>query len=199
MTVLEQKDDHFHDGLLKLVPPFWGKPRIAALLQTYLNRVQEFEDVCWDVLDRYTLDGADDARLAVLGRIVGQPNFGWGTEAYRAVLRGKIRANRSRGLVLDLLEVIQAVTPTDEQVHEAIHGNATMSLWTDAAIDADTYTALAFLLPKTRAAGVQMHFMWVDDTDGLILGDALDASVGGDLGDTTHPTDGSTLYSVAVL
>lgn len=155
-------DANWLQPLTYLIGPLWGKPRVASLLATYLRQVDALEVAAFDVLSRYTLDGADDARLAVLGRVVGQFNAGWDTETYRAVLRGKIRANRSRGLVEDLIEVIQAVTPTDDFVHEYIFGNATMAIWSDAPVSDDVAEALAFLLPKTRAAGVQLHFFWAE-------------------------------------
>lgn len=192
-------DNHFNQGLVKLVPPFWGKPRMASLLLAMLNRVQELEDATWDVLDRYTLEGADDARLAVLGRIVGQHNAGWDTETYRAVLRGKIRANKSRGLTDDIIAVVQQVTPTAAEVYIETFVPATMVVWTDASIDASVKTALTFLLPKTRSAGVALFFAWVNSLDGLIVGDTLDASAGGLVGDSTDADVGSDIYSVAAL
>ncbi len=151
---------HFNDAIVKLVAPYWGKPRIASLMLAMMNRVQELEDATWEVLEKYTLDGADDARLNVLGRVVGQPNLGWITETYRAVLRGKIRANRSRGLAIDIIEVCRLVTPTAGRVNIAEPGNANLLVWLDDAISAQTLIALTYLLPKTRAAGVGLTFFW---------------------------------------
>jgi len=149
---------HFGEALVKLAMPFWGKPRMAALLQAMVQRVQEIENCAWDVLERYTLGGADTARLDVLGRIVGQPRFWSDDEIYRAVLRGKIRANRSRGLTDDIVDVVQAITPSSDPVHAESYSPATVFVWPEAAIDPATILiALEFLLPRTRAAGVQMH------------------------------------------
>lgn len=161
---LEQKTGssrHFFEALPKLVSAFWGKPRIAALLQAYVQRVQELEDATWAVMDRYTVAVADTTRLDILGRVVGQPRFWSNDEIYRSVIRGKIRANRSRGLTDDIVDVVQCVTPTSDPVHVAHYSPATMFVWPEAPIDAATdLIALKFLLPKTRAAGVRMQFFW---------------------------------------
>lgn len=168
--------------------PFWGKPRIAALLRAYLRQVQIIEDTVWDVLDRYTITGADTARLDVLGRIVGQPRYWSDDEIYRAVIRGKIRANRSRGLTEDIVEVVQAVTPTDDTVHVEHYSPATAYVWAEAPIADNIATALEFLLPKTRAAGVQLHFFWTEA--------GLDTAM---VWDVSTWDDGSVAWDVEVL
>ncbi len=175
--------NHFNQAIVNLVAPFWGKPRIAALMLAMMNRVQELEDATWDVLDRYTLEGADDMRLDVLGRVVGQPNLGWATETYRAVLRGKIRANRSRGLARDIIEVCKFVTPTDALVTLLEPGFATLIVQPQFEVAEDTLEALAYLLPKTRAAGVKMHVAFAPESatgtyefgvDGIVFDDLTD-------------------------
>jgi hypothetical protein len=189
---LEQKTgltSHFHEALVKLIPPYWGKPRVAALLQAYVERVQELEDATWEVLERYTIEGADTARLDVLGRVVGQPRFWADDEIYRAVIRGKIRANRSRGLTEDIVEVIQAVTPTDQPVHVESVPIATAVVWAEAPIGADDIiVALRFLLPKTRAAGVRLNFYWTED--------GVDT---GAIWDVTDWDDGTVYWSTEAL
>ncbi len=177
-------NEHFHEALVKLAMPFWGKPRIAALLQAMVNQVQGFEDEVWEVLERYTLDGADDARLAVLGRIVGQHNAGWTTEEYRAVLRGKIRANSSCGRADDIIEVIVLVMQlTTEVVHVYHYSPATAAVLPASIITSFELEALNFLLPKTRSAGVQVHYFFAPEG----LGDYDFESTGIDLDDTTDP------------
>jgi hypothetical protein len=158
---------HFGEALVKLIGPFWGKPRIAALLQSYINQVQRIEDVCWDILERYTVDGADSARLDVLGRVVGVPRLWSSDDIYRAVIRGKIRTNLSRGLTNDIIEVLQLVLG-DTTFHITVSdmAPATALVWTAEAVDAETLTAIEYLLPHVRSAGVQLHFFWTEDGAG---------------------------------
>lgn len=158
---MERITNHFRQGLVKLAPPFWGKPKIAALLQSFLNHTTSLEDAAWDVLEARTLDNADAVRLVVLGKIVGQPNFGWDLETYRAVIRGKIRTNRSRALSDDIIEVVRLITQTTLPVRIEHFAPATMwAILTEPAPTANELTALRFLLPKARGAGVKQHFFW---------------------------------------
>lgn len=189
--------NHFHAGIVKLIPPLWGKPCVAAMLQSFLNRVTELEDATWDVLDRYTIAGADDTRLAVLGRIVGQPNFGWDTETYRAVIRGKIRANRSRGLVSDLIEVIRLVTGANMTLPIEAYAPATCTVTLTAVVTDAVQAALAYLLPKTRPAGVQLHLYRPMGATVLAWGSSTDGS--GTLFGSSTDGSGALLYSVERL
>lgn len=157
VPVLTQETAHFHQALLKLIGPFWGKPRIAALLRAMVQRVQEIEDTTWDIMARYTVDGADTARLDVIGRVVGQPRFWGDDDTYRWVIRAKIRANRSRGLVDDIIQVIQLATQVTTVTQVESYAPATMTVVLGEMIDTARQVALAFLLPKTRPAGVQLH------------------------------------------
>lgn len=158
---MERIPNHFHEGLLKLVPPFWGKPRIAAFLQSFLDRVTDLEDAAWDVLEARTIDNADATRLAVLGRVVGQPNFGWDTETYRAVIRGRIRTARSRALTDDIIEVVRLITQTTLPVRVEHFAPATVwTILTEPAPTTNELDALEYLLPKARGAGIRQHLLW---------------------------------------
>ncbi|MES2384550.1 MAG: hypothetical protein V4593_08370 [Pseudomonadota bacterium] len=187
-----------------LIPPLWGKPVVAALLRSYLNRVQGLEDDIFEVLAAFDVNTCDATRLAILGKVVGQANFGWDLETYRNVVRARIAANRSHGLEEDILKVLHLAGGITEHVTITAHAPATLTIALGETITDAAATALDFLLPKTRAAGVQLHlFRPVDDPAAgaaLTWGSALDASVGGDLDSTASPIpDTPTLYSVHVL
>lgn len=158
-VVLVPETEHFHSALLKLVGSFWGKPRIASLLQAMVKRVQELEDAAWDVMNRYDVDNADTARLDVIGRVVGQPRLWGDDETYRWVIRAKIRANRSRGLVGDVIQVIQLATQVSTITKVESYAPAAMTVELGETINTARQVALAFLLPKTRPAGVQLHLL----------------------------------------
>jgi hypothetical protein len=189
--------DHFKQALVKLAMPFWGKPRIASLLYALIRQVQVLEDTIADVAERYTIDGADDARLAILGKIVGQSRLGaWSTETYRAVIRGRIRAARSHGRTDDLIEVLRLVTETTDPIAVEHVVPATAIITMPAPVDDEHMIAVEFLLPKTRAAGVKLHFIRpVSDTP-LDWADVTDPGSGGDFADTTIPGSGDDAYDV---
>jgi hypothetical protein len=158
-VALEQIERHFGDGLVKLIPPLWGKPVVAALLRSYLNRVQELENDTWEVLGAFDVRTCDATRLAILGRIVGQSNLGWNTETYRAVVRARIAANRSHGREADIVNVILLATGLTGTVGVVAVGFANLMVTLPGAVSAEGLVALRFLLPKTRAAGVGMQLL----------------------------------------
>jgi len=111
-----QITDHVDAGLGLLLSQYQEKPRISALLTSYLSRVQELDDVAWDVLISRLLDNATGAQLAVLGKIVGQARIEDDDESYRLRIRTRIRANQSLGHPGDIIEVALLafdVDPTD--------------------------------------------------------------------------------------
>lgn len=189
-------DDHFKQALVKLVAPFWGKPRIASLLYALLRQTQILEDTIWEVSEAYQIDTADSARLDVLGRIVGQPRFGFSDEEYRAVIRGRIRAARSHGRTDDIIEMLRLVTGTTDPITVTHLPRATAVVEMPEPVDADAMTAVAYLLPKTRAAGVQLHLFVPTSSPGLAWADVNTPSSGGDFADTTNPGSGDDAFDV---
>jgi hypothetical protein len=144
----------------------WGKPRIASLLYAFIRQVQILEDTIADVGERYTIAGADDARLAILGKIVGQSRLGaWSTETYRAVIRGRIRAAHSHGRHDDIVEVLRLATRVTERIRLDYIPHAKVYVTMPRFIDADMLEAVRFLLPKARAAGVQLQLLVSGSTD----------------------------------
>jgi hypothetical protein len=161
-----------------------------------IRRVQELEDAAWEVLEIYHIDNADTARLNVLGKIVGQPRFWSDDEIYRAVIRAKIAANKSRTLTDDLINVIHLAATSTAQIQIEHYSPATMAVLPYEAFEEAEIEALIFLLPKTRALGVQMHVFFSHEDDGPYDYE----STGIDLDDTTDPGSVAPgLFDVRIL
>jgi hypothetical protein len=102
---LTQITDHARRAIFSLNPEFWGKPRIMSFTWAFASEVQELENAIFSVIQLRMVDNAFDAQLKVLGRLVGQANVGgFDTELYRALIKAKIRTNRSHGSLRDILE-----------------------------------------------------------------------------------------------
>lgn len=188
---------HFAEGLVSLIPPFWGKPVIAAILLSYLKQVQRIEDDAWEVLNAFHIDTCDDARLAVLGRVVVQPNLGWSTEAYRNVIRAKIATNRSHGTEDDIVNVIRLAGNVEGAVEIFHFAPASMLIIIYEALDEDELTALTFLLPKARAAGVRMQLNTAPAGGGFTWASSVSGG-GGDLASSVSG-GGDGLFSARIL
>ena len=97
--------DHAKQGLAKLLEQFKNKAVLAAWLKSYLNRIQEFEDACNEVINIRGIEASEGVNLDNLGKIVGKARLGLSDEMYRFALRAQIRINRSSGTPEDLIEV----------------------------------------------------------------------------------------------
>jgi hypothetical protein len=94
---LEQVTDHEPRGVIKLAPPFWGKPRIASWLIAHLAEVQELEDAIWSYLDGLDVDTCGRWVLEGLARIVGEDERPADTESLRLAVKGRVLVNLSDG------------------------------------------------------------------------------------------------------
>lgn len=124
MGELTRIEDHARRALFSLNPEFWGKPRIASVVRVFAEEVQELEDAIWSVLWLRMVDNAYLHQLEFLGDIVGQPNQGYDTEVYRALVKTRSRVNRSAGRTKDLLEVLQVLFAGND--------DTTLELWIGA-------------------------------------------------------------------
>lgn len=164
---LQYIQQHERIAALKLAPPFWGKPFVAALLSAFIAQIQELEDTLWQMLELRTLPLADLPRLKVLGKIVGQPQLGFDTETYRTVIEARARANRSRGTARDLLDVLNILVGP-EQYSISEFGDAT--LYVLALTPIEVTTPMRVVLPDTRAAGVGLMFVSSTETGAGVRG-----------------------------
>lgn len=103
--------DHVARGLSKFLSQFRNKPLLAALLRSYLNRVQELEDATWEVILNRLLDNAEGVQIDVIGRIVGRGRNNLGDADYKIAVRAQIRINRSSGRPEDVIDVARLSLP----------------------------------------------------------------------------------------
>jgi hypothetical protein len=102
---LSYVSSHIEQGLANLVEQFKDKPKIASLLTSFLNQIQDLEDAFWTLLwDRY-LDVATGVSLDGLGDIVGESREGREDDAYRQGIKTRILINLSSGTPEEILAI----------------------------------------------------------------------------------------------
>jgi hypothetical protein len=106
---LEQVTDHEEQAYGLFLEQYAELPRLAALLASYTQEIQELEDAIWAVRIGRFLDNAEGAQLDVIGKLVGEPREGRADNVYRVLITGKIRVNWSLGRPKDVIEVVRAV------------------------------------------------------------------------------------------
>lgn len=166
---LQYTQDHEEQGARKLVPPFWGKPFIAALLSAVLRELQSLEDTLWEMLELRTIEGADLTRLKVIGKFVGQPRLGFDTETYRLLIRARALANVSRGRASDVFQVLDLLLGENEYILHA-PGDATLVLVALQPISDTGLSLVSIILPDVRAAGVGFALISSTETGAGVLG-----------------------------
>ena len=96
--------DHILDGTSKVVSQYRGRVRFLSRLACYLNQVQHIEDAIFAVRNAFNPDTATGFRLDWVGSKVGQPRLG-SDDTYRALIKARIKVNRSQGKFTDFLAV----------------------------------------------------------------------------------------------
>lgn len=106
--------DHVLDGLDRVISRFDHSPRLRGFIAALLDQVQEVEGVLLDLFYSRTLDGATDAQLDVIGRVVGEPRDGLDDAAYRRFIRARLSVNLSQGERERLKDIVRATAGTDD-------------------------------------------------------------------------------------
>lgn len=192
---IPQITDHARRGILNLNPVFWGKPRIMSFAWAMTSEVQELEDAIYSVILLRMVDNAGDVQLEVLGRIVGQRNVGgFDTELYRALVKAKIRTNRSHGTLRDILETLKLLHPPSAKWYQA--GWATLALIVEDAADL-VLDALSIVLRNAKQAEEGLLVYVAQSPTGLRADSVSDTEAGtGGWGSASNPDVGGLAFHV---
>lgn len=144
--------NHVSEGLARLIATLRKPTSVSALLQAFLERVQDLENDIADVRDGLNVDTAADYQLDILGAIVGEPREGRTDAAYRIRIKARIRINRSNGHPDEVLEIMTSILNTPVTMKE--FANAAFELYaliTDTAILGE----VSAVLRQIKPAGVR--------------------------------------------
>lgn len=98
---------HCAEGLSLLISQWRDKPRLAALLCAWLERLQAAEDTTISMLsDLRGVEDAEGVQLDLIGRVVLEGRRDKTDDRYRDALRVRILVNRSNGRPEDLIEIL---------------------------------------------------------------------------------------------
>lgn len=189
---IPQVTDHARRAIFNLNPTFWGKPRIMSFVWALTSEVQELENAIYSVISLRMVDNAGDVQLEVLGRLVGQRNVGgFDTELYRALIKAKIRTNRSHGTLRDILETLRLLHPQKAEWYQA--GWATLALIIEDA--ADLVLGAVDIVLRNAKQAEEGILLYVAETEGLRFDSASDteAATGG-WGSASDPDVGGPAF-----
>lgn len=156
--------EHVAVALTLFLDQFKDRPRLAALLSSYIQRVQELEDATWDVLVKRLIDSAADAQLDAIGRGVGEARDGKDDTTYRLFILARIRINMSFGHADDVIDVLNLVEAAGFLLTE--YYPAAMHVEYDTVTTADP-TVLIALARLAKSAGVRLQLLYGDHDVGV--------------------------------
>ena len=147
-------------GLSRLLAQFRGKPRIEALLTSWLDEFQELEDALYEVYFNRELQQrvATGDLLIKLGNLVGQQSEGLSDPDFLILITARIKANRSTGRRQDLIDIGLVLSPDGVVVIKDLPPASVYVQIEDLAFS--PVLVVKDFLGRAVAAGVRLIFVW---------------------------------------
>lgn len=177
MTDPVQITGHADRGAARQLAKLTGKPRLEAMLRSWLDTVQELEDVVFAMRSMMLVSEATGWWLERLGKLVGQPREGRTDDVYRVWIAARTLVNRSSGTAPQLIAIVEALTPDGTAVYVEDQYPAAMVVHAYGVVDLDTGNAIAELLQRARCPGVGCQFHWEMDPDANLFRFSASATV----------------------
>lgn len=140
-----------------------GESNTQKLIRVLMSPAADLENTQLAVLNNLNIDNARGFLLDIIGKWVGRPRNGVADdEIYRRYVRAQVSANKSDGIINDILTVASLVID-DEDAVLTLHneGTAAYRLSVDGIITTiEIATVLAALIVKATAAGVRPIIQW---------------------------------------
>lgn len=148
---------HCEAGKALLIAQYRDKPRIAALLCAYLDRVQSVDDATARLYEHgLSLETAQGVHLDLIGKIVREARDGRDDDSYRRGLRVRVLVNRSQGRIRDLIAVAALYEGAGVTVRIREYQPARLVVYMGGIVSTDP-DGLHKRLRQAKAAGVALQ------------------------------------------
>lgn len=165
---IKQKVNHVEEAQANLVAQFREKPNLEALVASYVEQIQQLENVFFELLNRRSLpkikigdrevESSFGAQLDGLGSIVGEARQSRTDDAYRLAIGARIVLNLANGTPEDIIRLIRALVG-DKQVEIIESFPAHFEAIVNDPIDVDGFRVSTFV-QSAKPAGVRGIFHW---------------------------------------
>lgn len=178
--------DHVTSGLGKLISQYSDSPNVRFLLQTFLEELQEIEDVNTELLLQDNIATAEGVQLDGIGEHLGKRREGLSDVDYREVLNIQKVLNAGEGQFSTALQMWQVLTGSSTATMEE-EFPAGVKLYSDVgAPTLQTIQLFTQTLPITVTASITSSFsanpaFCFDGGSGEGFGTTEDAGIGGEL------------------
>lgn len=182
----------------RLITQYKNKPRLRALLQSYLDELEELKVAREQVRVAFRFGHAFGAQLDILGKIVGAARQGFDDDAYEQLIRAYIRAQKSEGKPEDIYAVFRILlAPGDLMVFDEYYPMAfVLRIASDAGLN---LTVLSTLLKMAKGQAVRASLVYGRKTRVFKTApgsmSVINSNIG--LGDISDPAKGGLLSGVS--
>lgn len=137
---------------------------IEKLVATLATPFQSLENALSQLLLERSIDTAVGAQLDVIGRIVGEVRNGLSDADYRRYCRARIKVNRAKGLIEDLISVTDLIVYDNNAYYEIDNqGIATVVVRIQNLQVSDALSDIVIsFLRDTVSAGVRVILEYLD-------------------------------------
>lgn len=179
---------HVSDLLAKLLEQYKGDPVLTACLTAYGNRIQEIEDLLWDLKEKRSLADATGINLDRIGDIVKQGRVSSDDEVYRFWILFKITRLMSQGTPEELIQIFKILTGAELVQYSESYPARMVFLSIAGSSDPladDESIKTAMLSAKPAGVGIGImsaptdYFGFFDDPNSLGFSNLVDPTTGG--------------------
>lgn len=165
MALPVQDLNHVAEGLAYLTDQYKNPanvPILQGLLSVYLRRIQDLENVLWQIVNTRILANAPTGdQLTQLGNLVGQPRGAFNDTNLLAAILLRILTNKSNGLANDIINMVAAISTGGWSYWEGAHAAFGVGLWNLASPDLAQQ-----LLTAAKPGGVYAELVYTTWADG---------------------------------
>jgi hypothetical protein len=189
---------HVATGLDRLLDQFDGSVNLRLLASSYLDQVQGFEDIAYQLINAKSLAVVSGNQLDGLGQIVNVTRSGRSDEDYRLRIRAELAILTSQGSTEDLITVARLLllmaSPPPLEIVEYDPKTVYMRP-TDTEIDEADALVAGPLLRRTVSAATEMLFVYSEYPDATTFtlssqGATTESSASLGLADVSQTTGG---------
>jgi len=160
-----QQTDVVENGLDKLLPQFRDKQNTLDLVSTYLEQVQDTEDLVFTVLGSRDLDVALGRALDQIGAYVGESRQGRSDSVYRDAIRLRIIINNSAGTPNDIIQAGKLIISNNIIYSEVYPAKVRVEV-----PDVAPSLTASSRLKRAVMAGVDLEVTYPTETAGITYG-----------------------------
>ena len=153
----EKITTHVEDAKNRQVWQFAGKEKFETIIEINIERIQDLENIIFDLLAKRSISNSSGAQLDVIGEYLGLERGNLSDERYKADLFSSINKNKSAGQVNVLNTSLKYLTGIDSIIlYQLFDGHVMMTVLVDSFDDVENQSIIYSTIQEIRAGGINI-------------------------------------------